>query len=334
MAQCTYYERGIRRVEEELTLADAAARPRRGNTYVWIELQEPDQEDMQAVAHLFGLHELAVEDAAVAHQRPKVEAYDDFYFLVFKTAHYDRESRAATFGELNLFLGTGYVIAVRHGEAGDPIRTRDNLERSYPELLKSGPAAVVWGILDSVVDDYKPVVDQLDRDIEEIEQGIFEHGDDLTERIYVLRREVNDVYRAIHPLVDPLEGIERGMFAAMDPALRRYFRDILDHIRRAQEEVVAQRDQLVTALEANLSLITLRQNEIAAQQNQVVKQLTLIATVFLPLTFVTGFFGQNFAWLERHIETLAAFLVLGIGGLVVPAVILFLWFRRGGYTRG
>ena len=332
--QCAYYERGARRVDDELTLEDAAALPRRGNTYVWLELQDPDAKEMQAVARLFGLHELAVEDASVAHQRPKVEAYDDFVFIVFKTAHYDRESRAATFGELNVFLGTGYVIAVRHGEAGAPLRTRDNLERSYPELLQGGPAAVVWGILDSVVDDYGPVVAELDRDIEEIERGIFERGEDLTERIYVLRRETTDVYRAIHPLVEPLVAIERGAFAGMDPGLRSYFRDILDHIRRAQEEVLSQRDQLASALDANLSLITLRQNEIAAQQNQVVKQLTLVATVFLPLTFVTGFFGQNFAWLEDHIDSLAMFLVLGIGGLVVPAVVLLLWFRRGGYTRG
>ncbi len=331
--QCAYYERGVRRVDDELSLEDAAALPRRGNTYVWIELQDPTAEELQAVARLFGLHELAVEDASLAHQLPKVEAFDDFTFIVFKTARYDRETRAASFGELSVFLGTGYVIAVRHGEAGDPSRTRDNLERSYPELLHGGPAAVVWGILDSVVDDYGPVVAELDRDIEEIERGIFERAEDLTERIYVLKRETTDIYRAIHPLVNPLEAIQRGAFAVMDPALRSYFRDILDHIRRAQGEVLSQRDQLASALDANLSLITLRQNEIAAQQNQVVKQLTLIATVFLPLTFVTGFFGQNFAWLVNHIDSLAMFLVFGVGGLVVPAIILLLWFRRGGYTR-
>ena len=332
MVQCAYYERGVR-VDDPPTLADAAELPRRGGTYVWIELQDPDAAEMEAVARLFGLHELAVEDAAVAHQRPKVEAYDDFYFLVFKTTRYDRETREASFGELHVFLGAGYVIVVRHGEAGEADRVRHRLERTHPELLKGGPAAIVWGILDAVVDDYRPVVAELDRDIEEIEEGIFEHGSDLSERIYILKREINEVYRAIHPLVEPLEAIERGAFAGMDPGLHRYFRDVLDHIRRAQEEVLAQRDQLASALDANLSLITLRQNEIAAQQNQVVKQLTLVATVFLPLTFVTGFFGQNFGWLERHIDSLAMFLVLGIGGLVIPAVILLAWFKRGGYTR-
>ncbi len=331
--RCAYYERGVRRPEDGLTLARAAALPRRGNTYVWVELQDPTPEEMDEVARLFGLHELAVEDASVAHQRPKVESYDDFYFIVFKTARYDRESREATLGEVHLFLGTGYVVAVRHGDAGDPSRTRDILERSHPELLKGGPAAVVWGILDSVVDGYRPFVAELELDIEEIEDGIFAGGGDLTERIYVLKRVITDVYRAIHPLVEPLEAIEHGGFTDMDPGLRRYFRDVLDHVRRAQEEVLAQRDQLVSALDANLSLITVRQNDIAAQQNRVVKQLTLVATVFLPLTVVTGFFGQNFDWLVRHIDSLTAFLVLGVGGLVVPAIGLVLWLVRGGYVR-
>jgi len=332
--ECTYYDRGVRQPQEGLTLERAAALPRRGSTYVWIELQDPEPQVMEDVAKHFGLHELAVEDAAVAHQRPKVEPYDDFYFIVFRTARYDRESREATFGELHLFLGTGYVIAVRHGDAGDAERTRLRLEQHHAALLKTGPAAVVWGILDIVVDDYRPVVMELERDVEEIEEGIFTGGHDLTERIYVLKREINDVYRAIHPLVDPLETIERGGFPNMDPGLRRYFRDILDHVRRAQEEVLAQRDQLISALEANLSLITVRQNDITAQQNQVVKQLTLVTTVFLPLTFVTGFFGQNFGWLVRHIDSLPMFLAFGVGGLVVPAIVLVLWFGRGGYVRG
>jgi magnesium transporter len=331
--QCAYYDRGVRRPEDGLTLERAAALPRRGNTYVWIELRDPRPDEMQEVALLFGLHELAVEDAAVAHQRPKVEAYDDFYFLVFKTARYDRDSREASFGELNVFLGTGYVIAVRHGDAGSPVRTRMNLEHNHPELLKSGPAAVVWGILDTVVDDYGPVVGELESDIEDVEEAIFAgRGEDLTERIYVLKREVNEVYRAIHPLVGPLEAMERGAFADMDPSLRRYFRDVHDHVRRAQEEVLAQRDQLVSALDANLSLISVRQNDIAAQQNQVVKQLTLVATVFLPLTFVTGFFGQNFGWLVRHIDSLAMFVALGIGGLVVPGVALLVWMKRNRFS--
>jgi magnesium transporter len=333
VVDCAYYARGVRQPQEQMSLAEAAALPRRGNNYVWIELHEPSHELMAEVSRHFGLHELAVEDAARAHQRPKVESYDDFYFIVFKTARYDGAGREVRFGELDLFLGPGYVIAARHGERGDPARTRKRLDH-YPHLLKSGPAAVVWGILDTIVDDYRPVVDGLEGEIEDVESAIFARAEDLTQRIYLLKQQINEVYRAIHPLLAPLDALERGEFEEMDPGLRRYFRDINDHVRRLQEEVFAQRDQLANALEANLALIGLRLNEIAAQQSQVVKQLTLMASVFLPLTFVTGFFGQNFGWLVQHIDSFWTFVLLGFGGLVVPLLLLYAWFRRGGYVQG
>ncbi len=285
---------------------------------------------MAELCRHFGLHELAVEDASRAHQRPKVEAYDDFYFIVYRTASCAADG-GVEFGELDVFLGPGYVIAVRHGRAGDPAEVRRRLDRR-PELLKRGPAAVVWGILDMVVDGYVPVVETLEAEIEALDRAIFAGSEDLTERIYTLKRQINEVYRAAHPLLAPLDALERGEFTDLDPALRRYFRDIADHVRRIQEEVLAQRDQLINALEANLALISLRQSEIAAQQNRVVKQLTLVATVFLPLTFVTGFFGQNFGWLVRNIDSATAFVLLGIGGLLVPCVLLVVWFRRGGYV--
>jgi magnesium transporter len=330
IVDCAYYERGVRQ-PKRLSLEDAASCPRRGNNYVWIELQEPDDEVMAELSRHFGLHELAVEDAARAHQRPKVESYDDFYFIVFRSARYDEGRHEVEFGELHLFLGTGYVIAVRHGEAGDPERARRRLEQ-YPELLKIGPATVVWGILDTVVDEYRPVIDGLESDIEDVEQAIFAGEEqDLTERIYLLKQEINDFYRAVHPLLAPLDALERGVFSPVDPALLRYFRDINDHVRRMHEEVLGQRDQLVGALEAHLSLISVRQNEIAAQQNQIVKQLTIMASVFLPLTFVTGFFGQNFGWMVSRVDSLGLFLAAGVGSLVVSCLLLVAWFRRGGY---
>jgi magnesium transporter len=224
------------------------------------------------------------------------------------------------------------VIVVRHGVAGDPLQARLRVEE-HPELLKSGPAAVVWGALDIVIDEYAPVVEGLENEIEEVERAVFAGRVDLTERIYLLKMQLNELYRALHPLLAPLEAMERGRFET-GPGLIQYFRDIADHVRSLQDEVLSQRDQLGAVLEANLSLMGVHQNEITAQQNQVVKQLTLVATVFLPLTFVTGFFGQNFGWLVRNIDAPWVFVAAGLGGLVLPCLAIFVWFRQGGLVDG
>ena len=220
------------------------------------------------------------------------------------------------FGELDLFLGVGFVIAVRHDEAGDYERARGHLEQ-YPHLARTGPAAAVWAILDVVVDDYEPVVDGLESDIEETERAIFSGREDLTERIYELKQEITDFYRAVHPLLPPLDALERGLFAPVDRSLLRYFRDLHDHVRRIDEELLGQRDQLTAALEAHLSLINIRQNQISAQQNDIVQSAHDRRQHLPPLTFVTGFFGQNFLWLVNEIDSATAFWAAGIGSLVV-----------------
>jgi magnesium transporter len=331
LVDCAHYVRGIRQDHGPTTLEGAAACPRRGGSFVWLELYEPGTEVMAELRARFGLHELAVEDAARAHQRPKVEGYDDFYFLVFRTARVRAGQEEVEFGEVHVFLGPGYVIAVRHGDHGDLAGVRRRLEHR-PGLLKSGPAAVVWGILDVVVDDYSPVVEEIENDIEAVEHRIFAEHADATERIHELKQELNYLHRAVHPLLVPLEAMEHGAFAQMDPGLRRYFRDIADHLRYVHDEVLARREQLNSAFEANAALISVRQNEISVRQNETVKQLTIVATVFLPLSFVVGFFGQNFGWMVDHIDSLAAFLALAIGSLVLSLAALYAWFRRGGFA--
>jgi magnesium transporter len=329
LVDCAHYEHGVRQ-QRTLSLEEAAACPRHGGSFVWIELDDPTPELMAEVSRHFGLHELAVEDAATAHQRPKVEPYDDFHFIVYRTAKYDAANRQVIFGELDLFLGVGFVIAVRHHEAGDFERARLHLEQ-YPHLARTGPAAAVWAILDTVVDDYQPVVDGLESDIEDTERAIFAGRADLTERVYELKQEITDFYRAVHPLLPPLDALERGLFAPVDRGLLRYFRDLNDHVRRIDEELLGQRDQLTAALEAHLSLINIRQNEISAQQNNIVKRLTIVASVFLPLSFITGFFGQNFRWMVDEISSGTMFFVVGIGSLVASCALLLLWFKRSGY---
>jgi magnesium transporter len=321
-----HYVLGQRQQAEPLTLREAAARPRSGSSFVWLAFDEPGREAIDELHDLFGLHELALEDAEGAHQRPKLEQYDDFHYIVFRTARYDEERLEVGFGEVHLFVGPGYVIEVRHG--GHEGHARQRLERR-PQLLKSGPAAVVWGILDEVVDAYLPVVHGIDADIEELERSVFAGADDQTERIYTLKEQVSDFYRAVHPLLAPLEALERGAsFAEIDPGLKRYFRDVNDHLKLINDEVVAQREQLKSVLEANVALISVHQNRIAAGQNDTMKKLTALATVFLPITFVTGFFGQNFGYMVEHLGGPGIFVVSTIVQLAVVGWLLVFFRHR------
>ena len=223
-----------------------------------------------------------------------------------------------------MFVGPTFVITVRQGVASELHGARIRLEQR-PELLEDGTNSVLWAILDQVVDGYGPVVAELERDIEQVEQTVFAGSVAPTERIYFLRREVTDFYRAVHPLLAVLATLERG---AAQHRLLPYFRDVHDHLVLVNEEVAAQRDLLATVLEANMAVISVEQTKVSVRQNATIEQLTILATVFLPLTFVTGFFGQNFGWLVDHVGAEWDFLVFGIGGLLIPCVALFIWFRR------
>jgi magnesium transporter len=329
---CAHYRDGRRQHEGPLQLEEAAARCREGG-FVWLGLFEPAPEELAEVRESFGLHELAVEDAQSFHLRPKFEQFDqDVRFVILRTARYDDAREEVDFGEIGIFLGSGFVITVRQGVASELHGARLRLEH-HPELLQAGPPSVLWAILDKVVDDYAPVVEGLERDIEDVEATVFSGTAAPTERIYLLRREASDFYRAVHPLLAPLDTLVRGAFLPIDGALAPYVRDVHDHIRLVDEEVAAQRDLLTTVLEANMAVISTQQTETSVRQNESVRQLTLIATVFLPLTFLTGFFGQNFGWMEAHVDSLAWFVLVGLGGQLLAVIALYLWLRRGGHVR-
>jgi magnesium transporter len=333
IVDCAHYRDGARQHEGPMDL-DRAAHACRQETdggFVWMGLFEPDPAELAEVQARFGLHELAVEDAQTFHLRPKVEQFEDsdIFFAVLRTARYVEEGDEVEFGEVSVFLSRRFLITVRQGVASDLRGARQRLERR-PQLLQEGPAAALWAILDKIVDDYAPVVEGLERDVEEVEATVFGGSAAATERIYKLRREVTDFYRAVHPLLGPLDALERGVYRQMGETLIPFFRDVSDHLKLVNEEVAAQRDLLAVVLQANMAVISLEQNDISVRQNETTKQLTVIATIFLPLSFITGFFGMNFAWLTGHITSFWVFAVYGIGSLAASCVVLFLWFRRTG----
>jgi magnesium transporter len=324
IVDCAHYQDGRRRDQGAVPLEEVAARCGQGG-FVWLGLFEPGDEELAQVRDTFGLHELAVEDAQNVHIRPKTELYDqDVRLVILRTAAYDDAAEEVEFGEISVFLAPTFVITVRHGVASGLSGARQRLEQR-PELLAAGSSSALWAILDQVVDDYAPVVVGLERDIDQVEATVFSGTVAPTERIYSLRREATDFYRAVHPLLAVVTTIERASEA---PQLLPYLRDVHDHLLLVNEEAAAQRDLLGTVLEANMAVISVEQTKVSVRQNTTMEQLTILATVFLPLTFITGFFGQNFAWLVRHISSDAAFMVYGLGGLVVPLALLFLWLKR------
>ena len=320
---CAHYRDGRRQSDAAMSL-EVAAEKCREEGFVWLGMFEPGPAELDQVRRCFGLHELAVKDAETFHLRPKVEQYESSVQLVIlRTARYDDAREEVDFGEISIFVAPSFVITVRQGVASELHSARQRLEE-HPELLRLGPASTLWAILDQVVESYGPVVAELERDIEQVEGTVFAGEVAPTERIYFLRREVTNFHRAVHPLLAVLSAVER---TARDSDLLPYLRDVRDHLLLVNEEVSAQRDLLATILEANMAVITVEQTQVTVRQSANMERLTILATVFLPLTFVTGFFGQNFGWLLGHISGFTAFLVYGIGGLLVPLVLLYYWLR-------
>jgi magnesium transporter len=332
IVDCAHYRDGRRQHEGRMGLDRAAEICLEDDGFVWLGLFEPEAEELREVQERFGLHDLAIEDAQSFHLRPKIEQYDNggVVFAVFRTARYVEDREEVEFGEVSVFISRRFVITVRQGVASDLHGARLRLE-DRPALLRGGTMAVLWAIIDTIVDDYVPVIEGLEGDVEEVEATVFTGAAAPTERIYLLRREATDFYRAVHPLLVPLDALERGNYLDVSGDLSQFFRDVNDHLKLVNEEVGALRDVLGTVLQANMAVISNQQNEISVRQNETMKQLTLVATIFLPLSFITGFFGMNFAWLTGHITSFWVFAVYGLGSLLASSGVIFVWFRRSGH---
>lgn len=289
------------------------------NTLVWIGLHEPTPEEFDSVRREFQLHELAVEDAMKGHQRPKLEVYgDNQLFMVLKTARYF-EPDTLEFGEIHIFVGEGYVVTVRHGEATPLHDVRLSLEQR-PEMLRTGASAVLHAILDKVVDDYTPVLTNIDIDITELEAQAF--GGDvpmgLTERIYRLKRQVINLHRATGPLSEPLFRLSDGRFPVVHQDMRPYMRDVYDHLLRAVQTADQFRELLTSILEANLTQVSVRQNE-------EMRKISAWAAILAVPTLIAGIYGMNFRnmpELRWHLGYPGAVLVM-----VLISVGLWKYFR-------
>jgi magnesium transporter len=286
IVDCAVYREG-KRVPGEFSPESAFKASRCDDSFVWIGLHEPTHEEFEGVRSEFGLHELAVEDAVKAHQRPKLEKYGDSLLVVLKTARYVDKDEVVQTGEILLFLGEGFIVAVRHGEASGLKEVRKSLE-GRPDFLAHGPSAVLYGIVDRVVDDYLPVVAGLEDDIEEVEAEVFSSiRTNPVERIYYLKREVLEFRRATAPLLMPLNQLAVQPIAVIRPEVREYFRDVYDHLLRVSEQVESFRDLLTSILEANLTQMNIRQNEDMRRIS------AWVAMAVVP-TMIAGIYGMNF----------------------------------------
>ncbi|MGB3632713.1 MAG: magnesium/cobalt transporter CorA [Rubrobacteraceae bacterium] len=293
---------------------------RQRNGFAWIDFYEPSKKEFDSVARDFGLHKLAVEDAAKAHQRPKLQQFGEVLFMVLKSARYLEESETVEFGEIHVFMGPDFVLVIRRGEASPLHKLRERLEEN-PDLLLVGPTAVLHAVLERIVGDYEPVVEGLGNDMDEIEEEVF-GGKPDARRIYELSREVLSFRRAVQPLARILEHLTTGSPYNLNPEIIRHLRAVHDQTLRTSEQVEGFRELLSNILSVNLTLVSVEQN------NQVQKISAWAAILIVP-TIITGLYGMNF----RYMPELNWLLGYPFAILLMVAIsaLLYLRFKRSGW---
>ena len=329
------YVDGVR-TENPVTLSETFERMRERDGMGWIGLYRPSEDEIREVAEEFGIHALVVEDALSGHQRAKLERYGDVLFMVLRPARYLDDLEEVEFGEVHVLVGPDFVVTIRHAESPDLGRVRRRLEAD-PALLAHGPEAVLYALLDEVVDEYTPVLAGLENDIDEIESQLFEENTDATQRIYDLGREVIDFQRATQPLSGMLEALLRGSDKyQVTEELQRYLRDVLDHTLRVSDRATTFRTVLDNALTVESTIVARRQNEemrrmteLSIRQNDEVKKISGWAAILFAPTLVGTIYGMNFDhmpelhWLLGYPMAVGMMIALGFG--------LYAAFKRKGW---
>ena len=310
-----------RRAKEPHSLQETYEACHQREGFAWIGLYEPSAEEFDSVAGEFDLHELAVEDAIKAHQRPKIERYGDSIFVVLKSARYIDETEIVEFGEMHAVVGPEFIITVRHGRASELHELRQRLENE-PDLLRRGPTAVLYAIMDRVVDDYTPVVQGLETDIDEIEAEVFGGNAGISRRIYTLSREVIEFRRAAQPLTTVLDRLIEGDEYAVDSEVGRYLRDVQDHALRVTEQIEAFRELLSNILSVNLTLVSI-------DQNDEVKTISAWAAILFAPTLISGIYGMNFEFMPELHWIFGYPFALAL--MVLTASLLYRIFKKAGW---
>jgi len=321
VVNCVAYADGRRVAEVELE--DISEVLKQDDRFLWIGLHEPSEELLRQVQQEFGLHDLAIEDAHQAHQRPKIERYGNSLFIVLRTAQMQDEKGRFTLGETHIFVGSRYIVSVRHGSSLAYTEVRSRCETT-PDLLHQGPGFALYALMDFIVDHYFPIVGALEDELEDLEESIFGEAFSrvTTSRIYNLKRRLLELKRAVSPLVDICNRLMRFDLEFIPEASRPYFRDVYDHVIRINEIVDTTRELLTSALEAHLSLI-------AVTQNEVMKKLGGWVTIIAMPTMIAGIYGMNFEFMPELKTPLGYPLTLA--GMLVACGGLYWYFKRLGW---
>ncbi|QNG20349.1 magnesium and cobalt transport protein CorA [Rhodococcus triatomae] len=325
-----------KRIASPATLGEALSSVPDSSSMAWIGLYRPTDDQLYSAAKEFDLHELAVEDAISAHQRPKLERYGETLFVVLRAARYNDDTESVEFGELHVFCGPTFVLTVRHSESPDLSTVRDRMEGD-PDLLRLGPEAVLYAILDAVVDGYAPVVAGLQNDIDEIETEVFSGAPGVSRRIYELTREVIEFQRATRPLLGILQALSAGFAKYQtDEELQRYLRDVNDHATIIVERADGFRQLLGNILTVNATLVSQEQNEemrnmteASYAQNEEIKKVSAWAAILFAPTLIGTVYGMNFDLMpELHWDLGYPF---AVGLMALICICLYTVFKRRGW---
>ncbi|HUP10703.1 MAG TPA: magnesium/cobalt transporter CorA [Niastella sp.] len=320
IVNCAAYSKGRRTAD--ITLHEIQDVLKKPDMFVWIGLYDPSEEILSQVQAAFNLHDLAIEDTHKAHQRPKIELYGDSLFVVLRTARMGAGYHV-DFGETHFFVGINFIITIRHGSSLPYTEVRSRCE-NMPQLLSKGQGFALYALMDFIVDQYFPVVEEMEQELSDVEEKVFKEkpSRETTEQIYQLKRELLDIKRAVNPLIEICNRLMRFDSKFISEETRPYFRDVYDHVVRINEMVENTRELLSTAMEANFSLISISQNDVSK------KFAGWAAIIALP-TMIAGFYGMNFKIMPESEWEYGFYSVIIF--TIIACAVLYALFKRSGW---